>query len=41
MLYVKGAPERILRLCDKIWNGKEAVPLTDADQSNFDETYKV
>ncbi|TPX40659.1 hypothetical protein SeLEV6574_g06497 [Synchytrium endobioticum] len=40
MLYIKGAPERLLRLCDKIWNGREITSLTDADKANFEETYK-
>lgn len=29
-LLVVGAPEKVLALCDKAWNGKEAVPMDDA-----------
>ncbi|TPX30672.1 hypothetical protein SmJEL517_g05824 [Synchytrium microbalum] len=40
MLYIKGAPERILKLCNQIWNGESIVPITDADLAKFDEMYK-
>ncbi|KXS21130.1 hypothetical protein M427DRAFT_93562 [Gonapodya prolifera JEL478] len=39
-LFLKGAPERVLRLCDKIFDGKDAIPLEEAHKKKFDETYK-
>ncbi|KAJ3342831.1 hypothetical protein HDU93_000961 [Gonapodya sp. JEL0774] len=39
-LYLKGAPERVLRLCDKIFDGKECIPLEDSHKKKFEETYK-
>ncbi|OZJ07018.1 hypothetical protein BZG36_00013 [Bifiguratus adelaidae] len=41
-LFIKGAPERVLRLCDKILTGPngESVPLTDEHKKSYDETYE-
>ncbi|KAJ3257350.1 hypothetical protein HK103_004570 [Boothiomyces macroporosus] len=39
MLYLKGAPERVLKLCSTFHDGTNAVPLTEAHTSKFDETY--
>lgn len=39
-LYIKGAPERILRLCDKYFDGEKAVPLTEEHRNAFNETYR-
>lgn len=39
-LYIKGAPERILRLCSTILQGKEAVPMTDEYKAKYDEAYE-
>jgi sodium/potassium-transporting ATPase subunit alpha len=38
-LYVKGAPERVLTLCDTILTEKGTVPLTDQHNTLFQETY--
>ncbi len=32
-LLVVGAPEKVLALCEKAWNGKEAVPMDDASRA--------
>ena len=39
MLYIKGAPERILKLCNTVFDGKSVVPLTAEHTAKFDETY--
>ncbi|KAJ2056384.1 hypothetical protein GGI17_006215 [Coemansia sp. S146] len=39
-LLIKGAPERVLRLCSTILSGGAAVPLTDAQRARYDETYE-
>ncbi|KAJ3303844.1 hypothetical protein HDU76_005292 [Blyttiomyces sp. JEL0837] len=39
MLYIKGAPERVLSLCNTIFDGKNVVPLTPDHAAKFDETY--
>ncbi|KAJ3237801.1 hypothetical protein HDU81_008904 [Chytriomyces hyalinus] len=41
MLYIKGAPERVLKLCTTIHNGREAVPLTEEHTAMFDENYTM
>ncbi|KAJ3017561.1 hypothetical protein HKX48_003484 [Thoreauomyces humboldtii] len=39
MLYLKGAPERVLRLCTSYHEGGVAVPMTDAHREKFEKTY--
>ena len=39
-LYLKGAPERVLKLCTTIYDGKDIVPLTDAHKEEFTKTYE-
>ncbi|PKC04734.1 P-type cation exchange, alpha subunit of ATPase [Rhizophagus irregularis] len=39
-LYIKGAPERVLRLCSTILSDNDAIPLTDEHQKNYDEVYE-
>jgi sodium/potassium-transporting ATPase subunit alpha len=39
-LYIKGAPERILKLCDKIFDGEKTISLTDQHKNQFQEKYK-
>ncbi|KAI8319991.1 hypothetical protein GQ54DRAFT_298943 [Martensiomyces pterosporus] len=39
-LLIKGAPERILRLCSTILYGDETIPLTDEHRAQYDETYE-
>ncbi|KAJ2077754.1 hypothetical protein H4R24_004941 [Coemansia sp. RSA 988] len=39
-LLIKGAPERILRLCSTILIGRESVPLDDSHLAQYDETYR-
>lgn len=39
MIYLKGAPERVLRLCSTFFDGNQAVPLTAEHSKKFDETY--
>ncbi|KAJ1663742.1 hypothetical protein IW140_004656 [Coemansia sp. RSA 1813] len=39
-LLIKGAPERILRLCTTILYQGKVVPLTDAHTKQYDETYE-
>ncbi|KAJ3062448.1 hypothetical protein HDU98_001690 [Podochytrium sp. JEL0797] len=41
MLYMKGAPERVLKLCSSIHDGKNVVPLTDEHKSQYDEMYTL
>ncbi|KAK9728457.1 hypothetical protein K7432_001060 [Basidiobolus ranarum] len=38
-LYIKGAPERILRLCSTILINGEAIPLTQEHKDLYDQTY--
>ncbi|KAF9568135.1 hypothetical protein EC968_002993 [Mortierella alpina] len=40
-LLIKGAPERILRLCSTILVNNEAVPLTEEHAKAYDETYAL
>ncbi|KAK3385719.1 E1-E2 ATPase-domain-containing protein [Podospora didyma] len=41
-LYMKGAPERVWRLCNRILSGEngESVPITREHQRAYDETYE-
>ena len=41
-LYIKGAPERVWRLCNRILSGPddESTPMTDADKIRYDEAYE-
>ncbi|GBC10190.1 hypothetical protein RclHR1_09410003 [Rhizophagus clarus] len=39
-LYIKGAPERVLRLCSTILSGNDAIPLSDEHRKNYDEVYE-
>lgn len=41
-LYIKGAPERVWRLCDRILTGpdNESAELTDAHKRSYDQTYE-
>ncbi|KAJ2157889.1 hypothetical protein GGF46_004175 [Coemansia sp. RSA 552] len=39
-LLIKGAPERVLRLCTTILRDGRAEPLTDAHGAEYDETYR-
>ncbi|KAI9503504.1 hypothetical protein BX070DRAFT_239236 [Coemansia spiralis] len=39
-LLIKGAPERILRLCTTILFSNEIVPLTEEHKRQYDETYE-
>ncbi|KAI9006084.1 hypothetical protein BC832DRAFT_611001 [Gaertneriomyces semiglobifer] len=43
MLYLKGAPERVLRICSSFYDASqnEAVPMTDEHKTQFDETYTL
>ncbi|KAI9345029.1 hypothetical protein BDR26DRAFT_818675 [Obelidium mucronatum] len=41
MLYIKGAPERVLKLCTSIHDGEAAVPMTDTHKAQFDEMYTL
>ncbi|KAJ2993982.1 hypothetical protein HDV02_001917 [Globomyces sp. JEL0801] len=38
-LYLKGAPERVLRLCSTFQDGKNIVPLTEEHKKKYDRTY--
>ncbi|KAJ3113912.1 hypothetical protein HDU96_002789 [Phlyctochytrium bullatum] len=40
-LYLKGAPERVLRQCSKILHGGEVVDLTEEHKKNFTEAYEA
>ncbi|KAI8905442.1 hypothetical protein EDD86DRAFT_241269 [Gorgonomyces haynaldii] len=40
MIYLKGAPERVLKLCSTFFDGKQAIPLTEEHTAAFDKTYK-
>ncbi|KAJ3308162.1 hypothetical protein HDV04_001716, partial [Boothiomyces sp. JEL0838] len=39
MIYLKGAPERVLKLCSTFHDGTKPVPLTAEHHKMFDETY--
>ncbi|CAG8703075.1 9822_t:CDS:1, partial [Funneliformis caledonium] len=39
-LYIKGAPERVLRLCTTILSDENAIPLTDEHKKKYDEIYE-
>ncbi|KAK9688048.1 hypothetical protein K7432_014546 [Basidiobolus ranarum] len=39
-LYIKGAPERILRLCSTILVNDKAIPLTEEHKCMYDQTYE-
>jgi sodium/potassium-transporting ATPase subunit alpha len=39
MLYLKGAPERVLRLCSTFHDGTNVVPLTEQHKADFDKMY--
>ena len=39
MLYLKGAPERVLKLCSTFFDGKNAIPMTQEHKDKFDQTY--
>ncbi|KAI9297876.1 hypothetical protein K502DRAFT_300279 [Neoconidiobolus thromboides FSU 785] len=41
ILYLKGAPERVLRLCSTILIDGQAIPLTEEHQAKFQETYEL
>ncbi|KAJ9064713.1 hypothetical protein DSO57_1027492 [Entomophthora muscae] len=40
-LFLKGAPERVLRLCSTILVNGESIPLTEAHKQQFQETYET
>jgi sodium/potassium-transporting ATPase subunit alpha len=40
MLYLKGAPERVLKLCSTIFDGSSAIPLTEEHKAQFQKTYE-
>ncbi|KAI9099834.1 hypothetical protein DFS34DRAFT_648779 [Phlyctochytrium arcticum] len=41
MLYLKGAPERVLRLCDTFMEGNQPVQMTEEHKKKFDFTYTL
>ncbi|KAJ3019746.1 UNVERIFIED_CONTAM: hypothetical protein HDU68_010526 [Siphonaria sp. JEL0065] len=41
MLYIKGAPERVLKLCTTIHDGTSAVPMNDSHKTQFEEMYTL
>ncbi|KAJ3230369.1 hypothetical protein HDU78_008344 [Chytriomyces hyalinus] len=41
MLYIKGAPERVLKLCSLIHDGDKPVPLTAQHLAQFEENYTM
>ncbi|ORY46884.1 hypothetical protein BCR33DRAFT_848923 [Rhizoclosmatium globosum] len=41
MLYIKGAPERVLKICKTIHDGTQAVPLTAEHNAQFEEMYTL
>ncbi|KAJ3290167.1 hypothetical protein HDU79_003473 [Rhizoclosmatium sp. JEL0117] len=41
MLYIKGAPERVLKICKTIHDGTRAVPLTAEHNAQFEEMYTL
>ncbi|CAH1756964.1 152_t:CDS:2 [Entrophospora sp. SA101] len=40
VLYIKGAPERVLKLCSTILTDKSAIPLTEVHKRTYDERYE-
>ncbi|KAJ3062449.1 hypothetical protein HDU98_001691, partial [Podochytrium sp. JEL0797] len=41
MLYMKGAPERVLKLCTSIHDGTKVIPLTAEHNALYDEMYTL
>ncbi|KAI8613284.1 E1-E2 ATPase-domain-containing protein [Chytriomyces sp. MP71] len=41
VLYIKGAPERVLKLCSSIHDGQNAVPLVAEHKAKFEEMYTM
>ncbi|KAI8614826.1 hypothetical protein BC830DRAFT_1169101 [Chytriomyces sp. MP71] len=41
VLYIKGAPERVLKLCSSIHDGQQAIPLTTEHNAKFEEMYTM
>ncbi|KAJ3351292.1 hypothetical protein HDU83_009019 [Entophlyctis luteolus] len=41
MLYIKGAPERVLKLCTTIHSGTSTVPFTAEHNTQFEEMYTM
>ncbi|KAJ1969314.1 hypothetical protein IWQ62_000704 [Dispira parvispora] len=39
-LYLKGAPERVLRICSTVFTAENPVPLTDQHRQEFQSTYE-
>ncbi|KAI8827006.1 uncharacterized protein EV422DRAFT_549544 [Fimicolochytrium jonesii] len=39
MVYLKGAPERVLRICSHFFEGDKAVEMTDEHKQRFEKTY--
>ncbi|CAI2191862.1 11376_t:CDS:2 [Funneliformis geosporum] len=39
-LYIKGAPERVLKLCSTILSDDKEIPLTDEHRQKYDEAYE-
>ena len=39
MLYLKGAPERVLQICSTFFDGEKPIPLGDAQKKAFNDTY--
>jgi sodium/potassium-transporting ATPase subunit alpha len=39
MLYLKGAPERVLKLCSTFHDGTKVTPMTDQLRKDFDQMY--
>ncbi|EGF82503.1 hypothetical protein BATDEDRAFT_86311 [Batrachochytrium dendrobatidis JAM81] len=40
MAYLKGAPERVLRLCTTFFDGTNVVPLTEQHKASFEDMYQ-
>ena len=40
MVYLKGAPERVLKICSHIFDGSKAIPLTEEHKTQFQTTYE-
>jgi magnesium-transporting ATPase (P-type) len=40
-LIMKGASEILIKTCDKIMNGKEAIPLNEEEMKNFQVTIQI
>ncbi|RIA83725.1 hypothetical protein C1645_833339 [Glomus cerebriforme] len=39
-LYIKGAPEKVLKLCSTILSGDDAIPLTEEHKKKYEEVYE-